>query len=85
MSAFLQEIIENDKKYYSVSDAFRSLVIVDSSAAKKKVDNLLNRDSHTDVIRKAAISYFGTVMNDENYKKLKRVIYIWRNNLGRST
>ena len=73
VSTFLQEIIENDKKYYSVSDAFRSLVIVDSSAAKKKVDNLLNRDSHTDVIRKAAISYYGTVMNDENYKKLKKL------------
>ena len=73
MSKFLQEIIENDKKYYSVSDAFRSLAIVDSSAAKKKVDNLLNRDSHTDVIRKAAISYYGTIMNDENYKKLKKL------------
>ena len=73
VSTFLQEIIENDQKYYSVSDAFRSLVIVDSSAAKKKVDNLLNRDSHTDVIRKAAISYYGTVINDENYKKLKKI------------
>ncbi len=73
VSMFLQEIIDRDKKYYSVSDAFRSLVIVDSSAAKKKVDNLLTKDSHTDVIRKAAISYYGSVTNDKNYEKLKQI------------
>ncbi|MBA64689.1 MAG: hypothetical protein CMG55_02690 [Candidatus Marinimicrobia bacterium] len=73
VSAFLQEIIDTDDKYYSVSDAFRSLVVVDTSAAKTKVDRLLNMDSHTDVIRKAAISYFGSVRNDHNYEKLKEL------------
>ena len=73
VSSFLQEIIDTDKKYYSISDAFRSLVIVDSSAAKKKVGDLLNRDSHNDVIRKAAISYYGTVKNDFNYNELKNL------------
>ena len=56
VSTFLQKIVNEDKKYYSVSDAFRSLVIIDSSSARKKVNDLLNRDSHNDVIRKAAIS-----------------------------
>ena len=73
VSMFLQEIIDKDKKYYSISDAFRSLVIVDSSAAKKKVEDLLGKDSHTDVIRKAAISYYGSVLSDKNYEILKKI------------
>lgn len=70
VSTFLQKIVNEDKKYYSVSDAFRSLVIIDSSSARKKVNDLLNRDSHNDVIRKAAISYYGSVKNETNYNKL---------------
>ena len=30
----------------------------------------MNRDSHNDVIRKAAISYYGSVKNEINYNKL---------------
>ena len=71
VSAFLQMIIDTDEKYYSVSDAFRALVVVDTAAAKDKVERLLNIDSHTDVIRKSAISYFGSVKSDENYSRLK--------------
>ena len=71
VSNFLQEIISTDLKYYSVSDAFRALVVVDSSAARKIVDTLLMRESHTDVIRRSAISYFGSVINDYNYERLK--------------
>ena len=74
VSNFLQEVIDTDKKYYSVSDAFKALVIVDSSAAKSKVEGLLERDSHTDVIRKSAISYFGSVKNDKNYNRLKKLV-----------
>ena len=74
VSNFLQKVIDTDKKYYSVSDAFKALVIVDSSAAKSKVESLLERDSHTDVIRKSAISYFGSVKNDRNYNRLKKLI-----------
>lgn len=73
VSAFLQKIVDTDKKYYSVSDAFRALVVIDTAAAKTKVDKLLERDSHTDVIRKAAISYFGSVKNDQNYDRLKEL------------
>ncbi len=71
VSAFLQMIIDTDEKYYSVSDAFRALVVVDTAAAKDKVERLLNINSHTDVIRKSAISYFGSVKSDENYSRLK--------------
>ena len=71
VSKFLQEVIDTDDMYYSISDAFRALVVVDTSAAKEKVDRLLNTDSHTDVIRKAAISFFGSVRNDQNYERLK--------------
>ena len=67
---FLEDIIRNDQKYYSVSDAFRSLVSLDQKSAKSLVSLLLNRDSHNDVIRKSAISYFGKVKNDENYQRL---------------
>ncbi len=74
VSLFLQNIIETDKKYYSVSDAFKALVVVDTAASRQKVENLLNTDSHTDVIRKAAISYFGSVKNDKNYKRLKKLV-----------
>ena len=73
VSAFLQKIVDTDKKYYSVSDAFRALVVIDTAAARTKVDKLLERDSHTDVIRKAAISYFGSVKNDQNYDRLKEL------------
>ena len=73
---FLEDIIRNDQKYYSVSDAFRSLVSLDQKSAKSLVSLLLNRDSHNDVIRKSAISYFGKVKNDENYQKLSKPIKI---------
>ena len=61
------------QKYYSVSDAFRALIEVDTAAARKKVDALLVRDSHQDVIRSAAISFFGSVKNDNNYNRLKEL------------
>ncbi len=73
VSIFLQEVIATDLKYYSVSDAFKSLVAIDTSAARKVVENLLNRDSHSDVIRRSAITYFGSVKNDYNYKRLKNL------------
>ena len=73
VSTFLQNIIETDKKYYSVSDAFKALTVVDTAAARSKVDKLLNTNSHTDVIRKSAITYFGSVKNDKNYLKLKEL------------
>ena len=73
VSEFLQNIIDKDEKYYSVSDAFRALVVVDTAAARHKVDRLLNINSHTDVIRKAAISYFGSVKSDQNYARLKEL------------
>ena len=38
VSEFLQNIIDKDEKYYSVSDAFRALVVVDTAAARHKVD-----------------------------------------------
>ena len=73
VSLFLQNIIFNDPKYYSVSDAFKALTIVDTAAARKNVDYLLSIDSHSDVIRKAAISYFGIVKNEYNYNRLKQL------------
>ena len=74
VSAFLQNVIETDKKYYSVSDAFKALVVVDTAAARQKVDALLDTDSHTDVIRKSAITYFGSVVTDKNYDRLKELV-----------
>ena len=73
VSIFLQNVVSTDNKYYSVSDAFRALVVVDTAAARKKVDALLVRDSHQDVIRSSAISYFGSVKNDQNYDRLKEL------------
>ena len=74
VSAFLQDVISTDKKYYSVADAFKTLVIVDTAAARQKVDALLGTDSHTDVIRKSAITYFGSVVTDKNYDRLKELV-----------
>ncbi|GIR57152.1 MAG: hypothetical protein CM15mP64_5640 [Candidatus Neomarinimicrobiota bacterium] len=73
VSTFLQNVVSTDNKYYSVSDAYRALVVVDTAAARKKVDALLVRDSHQDVIRSAAISFFGSVKNDKNYNRLKEL------------
>ena len=73
VSIFLQNIISTDPKYYSVSDAFRTLVVVDTAAARQKVDVLLNTNSHNDVIRRSAISYYGSVRNDKNYERLKEL------------
>ena len=73
VSTFLQNVVSTDSKYYSVSDAFRALVAVDTAAARKKVDALLVRDSHQDVIRSAAISFFGSVKSDKNYNRLKEL------------
>ena len=74
VSEFLQNVIETDNKYYSIADAFKALVVVDTAGARQKGDALLNTDSHTDVIRKAAIGYFGSVVTDKNYKRLKELV-----------
>mgnify|MGYP001163723670 FL=1 len=73
VAAFLTEIIDTDDKYYGIADAFRALVIVDTAAARIKVNTLLNRDSHNDVLRIAAISYFGSVKTEQNYTRLKQI------------
>ena len=49
------------------------MVVVDTAAARKRVEALLNTESHNDVIRKAAISYFGSVISDNNYDRLKEL------------
>jgi aminopeptidase N len=74
VSTFLQNVISTDKKYYSVADAFKALVVVDTVAARQMVDVLLNTESHTDVIRKAAITYFGSVVTDKNYNRLQDLV-----------
>ena len=74
VSAFLQDVISTDEKYYSVADAYKALVAVDTAAARQKVDALLDTDSHTDVIRKSAITYFGSVVTDKNYDRLKELV-----------
>ena len=74
VSEFLQNVIKTDSKYYSISDAFRSLVVVDTSSARKMVEPLLDTESHNDVIRSTAIGYFGSVITDNNYNRLKELI-----------
>ena len=66
MSEFLQNIIRSDTSYYAIADAFRVLTTIDSISAKKHVDDLLNTESHNDVIRKAH-SLFWTCKNRNNY------------------
>ena len=73
MSEFLQNIIRSDTSYYAIADAFRVLTTIDSVSAKKHVDDLLNTESHNDVIRKAALFYFGHVKNRNNYNRLKEL------------
>ena len=73
VSSFLQTIIRSDTSYYSISDAFRVLAIIDSSSAKKYVDGLLNTESHNDIIRRSALSYFGQIKNRYNYNQLKEL------------
>ena len=70
VSEFLSSVVENEEKYYGVADAFRALIKVDSGIAKTKLEKLKNRDSHNEVIRKAAISYYGSVISEKNYEKL---------------
>ena len=50
------------------------MVVVDTTVARTKVDTLLNTDSHNDVIRKSAITYFGSVVTDKNYDRLKKLV-----------
>ena len=57
-----------------ISDAFRVLTNIDSSSARIHLDSLLNVDSHNDVIRKSALSYFGFVKNYKNYNRLKSLV-----------
>ena len=66
VSEFLQNINRSDTSYYAIADAFRVLTTIDSGNAKKHVDDLLNTESHNDVIRKAALFYFGHVKNRNN-------------------
>tara|TARA_S200000501_G_scaffold160645_1_gene151503 strand:+ start:27729 stop:30203 length:2475 start_codon:yes stop_codon:yes gene_type:complete len=73
VAKFLTEIIETETNYYAIADAFSALIKVDSIAAEKKVDLLLNRDSFNDVIRLSAISYFGSVISSRNYERLKQI------------
>jgi HEAT repeat protein len=74
VSDFLQNVISTDKKYYSVADAFKALVVVDTAAARQLVESLIEKDSHNDVIRKAAISFYGSVISDENYDRLIELV-----------
>jgi len=73
VAAFLLEVIETEDKYYGIADAFKALVAVDSAAARKKAETLLDLDSHNDTVRGAAISYFGSVKTDGNYRRLKQL------------
>ena len=50
------------------------MVAVDTAAARQKVDALLDTDSHSDVIRKSAITYYGSVVTDKNYDRLKELV-----------
>ena len=74
LSTFLQSILHSDTSYYLISDAFRVLTNIDSSSARIHLDSLLNVDSHNDVIRKSALSYFGFVKNYKNYNRLKSLV-----------
>ena len=73
VSNFLQTIIRSDTSYYAIADAFRVLAVIDSSSAKKYVDGLLNTESHNDIIRRSALSYFGQVRSRYNYNQLKEL------------
>ena len=73
VSKFLSSVVDNEEKYYGVADAFRSLIEVDGSTAKTKLGKLQNRDSHNEVIRKAAISYYGSVLSEKNYETLVKL------------
>ena len=73
VSNFLQTIIRSDTSYYSIADAFRVLAVIDSSSAKKYVDGLLNTESHNEIIRRSALSYFGQVRSRYNYNQLKEL------------
>ena len=73
VSSFLQNIILTDTKYYSISDAFLALIEVDTSAAENRVLTMLQTNSHNDIIRKSAMSYYGEVKNNKNYDKLKKL------------
>ena len=71
---FLNNIIISDTSYYAIADAIRILSIVDSSSAKNHIVKLLSTESHNDVIRKSAISYFGQVISQSNYNTLKKML-----------
>ena len=73
VSRFLEDIIISDTSYYSIADAIRVLSVVDSSKAKDHVAKLLNTESHNDVIRKSALSYYGQVKTMSNYNRLKEL------------
>jgi HEAT repeat protein len=73
VNKFLEDIIVSDTSYYSISEAIRTLVVVDTSKAKPLIDKLLNTESHNDVIRKSALSYFGQVQTTSNYIRLKEL------------
>jgi len=73
VSRFLEDIIISDTSYYSIADAIRILSVVDSSKAKDHVTKLLNTESHNDVIRKSALSYYGQVKTMSNYNRLKEL------------
>jgi len=74
VSTFLQNVISTDEKYYSIADAFKALVVVDTTASRLMVEALLDTDSHTDIIRKSAITFFGSVITDKNYNRLKELV-----------
>ena len=73
VNKFLEGIIISDTSYYAISEAIRTLAIVDSSKARLHVDRLLNTESHNDVIRKSALSYFGQVQTTSNHLRLKEL------------
>ena len=73
VNKFLENIIVSDTSYYAISEATRTLVIVDSSKARLHIDRLLKTESHNDVIRKSALSYFGQVQTTSNYLRLKEL------------
>ena len=70
---FLIEIMMTADNDYTVNDAYKTLFVVDSTAADSLYDWAMKQDSHRDMIRKTAIRSLRK-NNVSNYKRLKALL-----------
>jgi len=73
-NAVLRQVIQQDRSYYAVAEALRSLVKVDRKNCERDLLNALAMDSHREVVLRAAGDGLVQVKSTEAEKRLRTML-----------